>query len=83
MDEEAECRKVYKNRKGPNTASVATILAASTAKAAVMPFASSPKKTVKNIVLVPYTPRPNDWGNWWIGLPYATSTVTSCHAVHK
>ena len=38
---------------------------------------------VKNIVLVPYTPRPNDWGSWWIMLPYATSTVLSPHAIHK
>ena len=83
VDEEAEYRKVYKNRKGPNAVGVATTSAASTAKAAVIPSASPAKKTVKNIVLVPYTPRPNDWGSWQIRSPYATNTVTSPHAVHK
>ena len=34
-------------------------------------------------MLVPYTPRPKEWGSWWIRLPYATSTVVSPHAVHK
>ena len=34
-------------------------------------------------MLVPYTPRPNDWGSWRIRSPYATSTVASPHAVHK
>ena len=81
--DEVEYRKVHKNRKGPNAISVATTSAASTVKATIMPSASSAKKAVKHIVLVPYTPRPNDWGNWQIRLPYATSTVTSHHAVHK
>ena len=58
-------------------------MAASTAEATVIPSASPAKRTVKNIVLVPYTPRPNDWGSCWIRLPYATSIVTSSHAVHK
>ena len=83
MDEEVEYRKVYKNRKGPNAVGIATTLAASTTKAAVIPSASPTKKTIKNIVLVLYTPRPNDWGSWQIQLSYATSTVTSPHAVHK
>ena len=83
VDEEVEYRKVYKNRKGPNTISAATTLAASTAKTTIIPSASPAKKTVKNIVLVPYTPRPNDWGSWQIRSPYATSTVASPHAVHK
>ena len=50
---------------------------------AIIPSASPAKKTVKNIVLVPYTSRPNDWGSWWIRSPYATSTIVSPHAVHK
>ena len=48
-----------------------------------MPSTSPAKKTVKNIVLVPYTPRPKEWGGWQIRLPYATSTVVSPHAVYK
>ena len=83
VDEEAEYRKVYKTRKGPNTVGVATTSAPSTAKATVIPSTSPAKKTVKNIVLVPYTPRPNDWGSWWIRSPYATNTVPSPHTVHK
>ena len=35
------------------------------------------KKTVKNIVLVPYTPKLKDWGNWRIKSPYITSNNTS------
>ena len=34
-------------------------------------------------MLVPYTPRPKEWGSWQIRLLYATSTVVSPHAVHK
>ena len=83
VDKEAEYRKVYKNRKGPNAMSTATTSAASAAKAAIMPSASPAKKTVENIVLIPYTPRPNDWGSWQIRLPYATSTVVSPHVAHK
>ena len=35
------------------------------------------KKTVRNIVLVPYKPKPKDWGSWKIKSPYVTSTVAS------
>ena len=30
-----------------------------------------------------YTPRPNDWGSWWIRSPYVISTVASPHAIYK
>ena len=39
--------------------------------------ASQRKRTVRNIVLVPYTLRPKDWGIWKIKSPYATSTIAS------
>ena len=77
MNEEAEYGKVYKNRKETNAVGVATTSAASTGKATMMPSVPPAKATVKNIVLVPYTPRPNDWGSWQIRLPYTTSTVAS------
>ena len=32
---------------------------------------------------MPYTPRPNDWGSWWIRSPYVTSTVASPPVEHK
>ena len=35
------------------------------------------KRAVRNIVLVPYKPKPKDWGNWKIKSPYATSTIAS------
>ena len=35
------------------------------------------KRTVRNIVLVPYKPRPKDWGTRKIKSPYATSTIAS------
>ena len=60
IDEEAEYRKFYKSRKEPNTTCTATTLAASAAKAAIISPASPAKKTVNNIVLVPYTPRPKN-----------------------
>ena len=28
------------------------------------------KRAVKNIVLVPYKPKPKDWGTWKIKSPY-------------
>ena len=35
------------------------------------------KRSVKNIVLVPYKPKPKDWGSWKIKSPYVTSTIAS------
>ena len=35
------------------------------------------KRTVRNIVLVPYKPKLKDWGSWKIKSPYATSTIAS------
>ena len=35
------------------------------------------KRTVRNIVLVPYKPKPKDGGSWKIKSPCATSTVAS------
>ena len=35
------------------------------------------KRAIKNIVLVPYKPKPKDWGNWKIKSPYATSIIAS------
>ena len=35
------------------------------------------KRTVRNIILVPYKLKPKDWGSWKIKSPYATSTIAS------
>ena len=61
----------------------ATTSAASATEAIIIPSASPAKKTVQNIVLVPYTPRPNYWGSWQIRSPYATSSAVSPHALNK
>ena len=38
---------------------------------------SQRKRTVRNVVLVPYKPKPKDWGTWKIKSPYITSTIAS------
>ena len=81
VNEEAEYRKIYKNRSEPNIIGVATTSAASTTETTRKPSVPPVKRTVKNIVLVLYTPRPTDWGSWWIRSPYATSTIASPPAV--
>ena len=35
------------------------------------------KRAIKNIVLVLYKPRPEDWGSWKEKSPYATSIIAS------
>ena len=37
--------------------------------------AQTRKMAIKNIVLVPYNPKPKDWGSWKVKSPYATSTI--------
>ena len=39
--------------------------------------AQTRKRAIKNIVLVPYKPKPKDWGSWKVQSPYATSTIAS------
>ena len=34
-------------------------------------------------MLVPYTPRPKEWGIWWVRSPYASSTVVNPHTVYE
>ena len=84
IDEEAEYRIIYKSRKRPDTTTcTATTLTASTTKTATIPPTCPAKRTVKNIVLVPYTPRPKEWGSWQVRSPYASSTVVNPHTVHE
>ena len=37
--------------------------------------AQTRKGAIKNIVLVPYKPKPKYWGSWKVKSPYATSTI--------
>ena len=67
IDVEAEYWRIYNIRKRPYTrVHMPTVpLAAPVAKAAtVPPSLPATHKTVKNIVLVPFTPKPNEWGSW-------------------
>ena len=51
---------------------------ASTSDGEVMKINAQPRKrAIKNIVLVPYKPKPKDWGSWKVKSPYATSTIAS------
>ena len=84
IDKGAEYRKIYKSRKRPNTmACTATTLAAPAAETATIPPTSPAKRTVKNIVLVPYTARPKEWGSWQVRSPYVSTTVVNPHTVHE
>ena len=58
VDEEAEYKRI--SRSEPNIIGMATTSAASTVEATKRPSILPVKKTVKNIVLVPYTPKPMD-----------------------
>ena len=51
---------------------------ASTFDGEVMKTNAQPRKReIENIVLVPYKPKPKDWGSWKVKSPYATSTIAS------
>ena len=76
MDVEAEYRWIYNVRKRPDTRSSITVpSAAPVAKAVAVPPSSPANihKTVKNIVLVPYTPKPKEWGSWQVKKSQLTS----------
>ena len=66
MDMEAEYQRIYDIRNRPDNRSSTVLLAAPVAEAAAIPpsFPAYTHKTVKNIVLVPYTPKPKEWGSW-------------------
>ena len=86
VDIESEYRKIYSNRRRPDArASTATPLAAPAAKAAAVPPSSpATQKTIKNIVLVPFTQKPNNWGRWQVKkLQLASSTAVTPNSVHE
>ena len=65
IDMEAEYQKIYNSRKRPDArVHTTTPLATPAAEAATVPPSSpTTHKTIKNIVLVPFTPKPNKWGS--------------------
>ena len=88
IDVEAEYQRIYNIRKRPDTRShISTVpSAAPVAKAAAVPPSSpaNTHKTVKNIVLVPYTPKPNEWGSWQVKKSQLTSsTVATPNSVYN
>ena len=78
VDKEAEH---VKTRSGVNVG-ITTTSNVSTGEAMKKLLIPSMKKTVKNIILVLYTPKPTDWGSWRIKSPYATSSIASPPLAH-
>ena len=67
----SKCSKLMTVKSGMN-------INASTSNEEAIKFNTQPrKKAIKNIVLVPYKPKPKDWGSWKIKSPYVTSTIAS------
>ena len=70
IDVEAEYRKIHNIRKGPYNKSCASLIPSTAPVTNAVPVPpSSPAgthKAVKNIVLVPYTPKLNEWGSWQV-----------------
>ena len=76
VDEEAEYKRTYGSE--PNIIGVATTSAASSVNSTIKEPSIPPvKRTIKNIVLVPYTCKPKDWRSWCIRSPYTTSSIAS------
>ena len=76
VNAEAEHKKMQKDGKELNV-DRATTLTASVTDDFLRPSTPPKKKTIKNIVLVPYTPKLKDWGSWRIKSLYATTTIAS------
>ena len=86
VDIESEYRKIYGNRKRPDARTCTTTpSAASAAKAAaVHPSFPATQKTIKNIVLVPFIQKPNNWEKWQVKKSQLTSSIaTTPNSVHK
>ena len=75
IDVEAEYWRIYRKRSDTRLCTSIVSLAAPVPETVSFP-PSSPAhthKTVKNIVLVLYTPKPNEWGSWWVKNSQCTS----------
>ena len=85
MDVEAEYQRIYNIRNRPDNRSSTVPLAAPVAKAAAVAPSAPPytQKTVKNIAVVPYTPKPKEWGSWHVKKSQlASSTVTTPNSIY-
>ena len=87
IDVEAEYHRIYNIRKGPyNKSHASPIPSAAPVTNTVSVPPSSPAEThkaIKNIVLVPYTPKPNEWGGWQVkDSQFTFSTATNSNSIH-
>ena len=67
IDVEAKYQRIYNSRKRCDTRvcmSTAPLATPAAEAAAVPPSSPATHKTVKNRVLVHFTPKPNEWGSW-------------------
>ena len=74
MDTDAEYCKIYNNRSGP----FGGLHASPIPSTAQVPLLSSTEthKTVKNLFLFLYKPKPDQWGNWHIKNSQPTSSLS-------
>ena len=66
IDVEVEYHRIHNIRKGPYKSCASPMSSAAPVNAVPVP-PSSPAgmhKAIKNIVLLLYTPKPNEWGSW-------------------
>ena len=82
IDVEAEYCKIHNIRKGPYNKSCASPIPSTAPVTNAVPVPPSSlagtHKAVKNIVLVPYTQKPNEWGSWQVtDSQFASSTVAN------
>ena len=85
VDIESEYRKIYGNRRRPDTkAHVITPLATPPAGVAALPPAPpATHKTIQNIRLVPMMPKPHEWGSWCKKSHHTSSTVNTLNLAQK
>ena len=86
IDMETEYGRLYNSRKRPDArVHTTTPSAAPAAKAATLPPSTpATHKTIKNIMLVPFTPKPKEWGSWQVKKSQLTSsTAVTTNSVHK
>ena len=86
IDVEVEYHRIDNMRKGPYNKSCATPIpsTAPVTNAVSVPSCSPAKthKAIKNIVLVPYTPKLNEWGSWWVkDSQFTTSTAVNSNSI--
>ena len=81
IDVQVEYHKIYNIRKGPYKKSHASPIPSTVPVTNTVPVPpSSPAEThkaIKNIVLVPYTPKLNEWGSWQVKDPHFASSTAA------